>query len=375
MKKITTVLLALVAMLFLSCGSQQSEEDIVVESQKEYQKAFYAQMDFEASGYTPAYTYYLSGSLNESGEITAVRYDMVSHYGVSKRSSDYLMNNAVFLIGGEKGSQTIDLFIGGSSTSIPQIYNRIAGSISAAGNESFMDIPLLGAYPGAVVEHSEEIYGVLSSGLGININESTTLAEVLTAARLYDGEKGSVKNGRTSIPLKGAWGGGNYDQQLTALEKHIVEKALTLPEMVELLKNNNQGDDNRDAVSGATVMFDPKMQAIAAMVAGIDLNPHAATVLGSEVKGDETIYSVEATGKYLIAASIAVDKEGKMTAFNVTEHKETEGMGKDLIESDFIVKLISSQNALDSVDAVAGATMTANALKNMASAALAEANK
>ncbi|MBU1020767.1 MAG: FMN-binding protein [Firmicutes bacterium] len=339
------------------------------------QQAFYVEMEFAASGYTPAYTYYLSGTLNELGKITDMHFDMVSSVGTSKRSTDYLMNNATILIGGDSGNQTIDLFIGGSSEHIAQIYNSIKGNLTADGSETFMSIPLLGAYPGAVVNYSEEIYSVFADALGITIDTNTTVAEVLTAAGLFDTTNNLVKNGRKVIELEGYYGGGNYDSQLTALENYAISNQLTLVEFYNLLSGTNQGYDNRDAVAGATVLFDAKMISIAALAAGISIDPNATTIIGTTVENSNTTITVKAKGMADIVASVVINDSGIIIEMTVISHTETDTIGKLVIDGDYIQSIIDGQSNVADIDVVAGASLTSNALKNIAMAALSEFNK
>lgn len=341
------------------------------------QTSFYVEKDYEASGYTPAYTYYLSGTLNELGEITSIRYDMVSDNGTSKRSTDYKMNNASFVVGGTSGNQTLDIFIGGSSASIPQIFNKISATTTTDGTELFKtNFPILGAYPGAPVAHADEIYDVLATGLNITIDDTTTLAEVLTAAGLYDVDNSLVKNGNVKVALTGAYGGGSYNSQLTAIEEYAVANKLTLEELYEVVSMNNQGYDNRDTIAGATVMFDAKLVEISAMAAGITVDPNATVIVGNVMSGTDTVITVKAKGMYPMVAEVTIDNTGSITAISVLSHNETEGLGKDVIDAGtFVQSIIDGQSNIDGVDGVAGSTLTSNGLKDIAKAALAEFNK
>ena len=338
------------------------------------QNFFYVEKDYEASGYTPAYTYYLSGTLNDEGEITSIRYDMVSVVGTSKRSTDYKMNAATITVGGTSGNQTVNIFIGGSSENIAQIYNKISATATADGSELFKtNFPILGAYPGAVVAHEDEIYATLADGLGITIDDTTTLADVLTAAGLYDTDNSLVKNGDVYVELTGAYGGKNYNNQLHALETYAVDNALTLVELYELVSTNNQGYDNRDAVAGATIMFDHKLVEMTAMAAGITIDPNATSIIGNVMDGTDTVITVKAKGMYEMVAEVTIDTNGDITAIDVLSHTETDGLGKDVIDAGTLVQaIITGQDNIDGVDAVAGSTLTSNALKNIARAAIEE---
>ena len=339
------------------------------------QLSFYETMSFEGSGYTPGYDYFLSGTLNENGEITGIRVNMVSVYGTSKRSSDYDMNVAKFEIGGTSGNQTLDLFIGGSSTNIAQVYNTISGNLSADGSENFMDIPFEVYYPGQVIAYSEEIYELLANALDISIDATTTVETVLTAVGLYDTENSLVKNGSKYVELTGAYGGKNYDKQLTALETYIVDNALTLEEAYNLVATNNQGFDERDAVAGATIMFDSKIVQIFAKAAGIEIS-NEPVVIGNQTSGTDTIISLRVKGMHEITVSVTIDAAGTITSMNIVSHTETDGYGKQVIEDGTLVTaIIAGQADLTAIDGVSGATLTSDALIAAAQAALDEYSK
>lgn len=330
-------------------------------------EAFYVEAEFEGSGYTPAYTYYLSGTLNDDSEITDIRMDMVSANGVSKRSNDYLMNSLNIQIGGTESNQTIELFVGGSSENIAQIFNTVKGE-NITSEMKVLDLTVMGAYPGAVVDHEDEIWGVIADGLGITIDATTTLDTFATAAGLYNAESSLFMNGYKHITLTGKWGGMSYDSQLTALEAHIVDNNLTLAEAYELVTTANQGMDDRDTVAGATVFFDPKIQETFRLAAGVE---KAETEVEEEVVGEDSIYTVTAKGLTNITAEVTIDADGLVTSIVVTEHSETPEIGGVVIEdAAFIQSLIDNQTDLSMVDAVSGATLTTDALKEIVQEAL-----
>lgn len=356
MKKIGLIALSFITLFSLTACQEEVNTCITP-----VETSFYETMFFEGSGYTPGYNYYLSGNLNEQGEITSIRYDMVSIYGVSKRSSDYLMNNATFTIGGEAGHQTIDLFIGGSTENIAQVYNSIKGVIALDGSTTFKSLGILGAYPGAVVSYQEEIYGLLEDALQITITDETTVAEVLTPLGLFDTTNNVVKNGRKVLELTGVHGGKNYNHQLQALETYAVDNHLTLAELYTLVSTNNQGYDNVDAVAGATIMFDQKIVKITMEAAGIVEN-NDAVVIGNTVANNETTITVKAYGLHEMTVQVVFNENKTITSVTVLTHTETEGYGKEVIEGTYIQTIIDNQADLTKVDAVAEATLTSNAL-------------
>ena len=273
------------------------------------------------------------------------------------------MNIARFEIGGTSGNQTINVFIGGSTESIAQVYNTITGTLTADGSETFKSLGVNGAYPGAVVANVEEIYGLLEDELSITIDDTTTVADVLTAIGLYDTENNLVSNGRQLIELTGYKGGRSYNHQLDALEQHIIDNSLTLAEVYTLVSQNNQGYDNRDAVAGATIMFDSKIIAIVAKAADIDVNAGYPEVVGNYVDGTNTIITVKVKGLNELIAQVTIDVNGDVTEITVLDHTETDGYGADVIsDGTLFASMINGQDNLEGVDGIAGSTLTSNAL-------------
>ena len=264
MKKIFTLILV-VSMSFMILACQESAEEVSMAGD------FYAEKQFEAAGFTPAYTYIIAGSLDEDGKVTAIHFDMISSRGVSKRSTDYLMNIAHVSVGGEVGHQTLDIFIGGSTQNIPQVYNYIRGTLSNP-DALFKDFSLFGMMGPYTGDQGDEIFNLLAEALEINITASTKVWEVMDALGLWDEENEIFKNtgtgpNRKTLELTGRWGGGSFDNQLVALETYIIENGLTLEEVYTLLTEVNQADDvDRDTVAGATMMFEPKIASTLALI-------------------------------------------------------------------------------------------------------------
>ncbi len=335
-------------------------KEVEVEVIKEVSNTFYTELFFEGSGYTPGYNYYLSGTVNEEGQVIAMRYDMVSVYGTSKRSSDYKMNVANVTVGGTEGNQTFSMFIGGSTENIAQVYNTVNGSNLNGEDLALVKLTFAPSYYGPVT-HQDEIWGALADSLDITIDEATTVAELLTAMGMYNTETGTITNGYKQFKLKGYWGGGTYDQQLTAVEDYIVDNGLTLMEAYEIISTSNQGSDlERDSIAGATVMFDSKMVEIFRVAAGAPKQVEG--VVDTTVDGDNTIYTVEVNGLEKITVKVTVDALGTIVEMVVTDHSETASLGGAVIEGAYIQGIIDGQDNLDGIDAVAGSTLTSNAL-------------
>jgi hypothetical protein len=368
MKKFLLVLFVLGAVALYGCEEASECIDLtecptceVCETCEETpQLAFYEQMYFEGSGYTPAYDYFLSGTLNEDGEIEYIRYNMVASNGVSKRSSQYLMNNATVLIGGSAGNQTIEIFIGGSTENIAQVFNYIRGTIAQDGSTLLFDLGISGAYPGAPVNHQDEIYALLGNALDVTIDETTMIKDLLEPIGFYSSSTDLVKNGMTSIELTGAYGGGSFHNQLKALEAYIVDNALTLEEVYELVSSNNQGYDNRDVVAGATILFDPKIVEITAKAAGITIDEQEPMIIGHDEDETSITITVKTFGYNEMIVQVTFDLDHVITAVDVLSHTETQGYGLEVIEGDFLDQFLG--HASEDVDVVSGVTLTSQGI-------------
>jgi len=201
---------------------------------------------------------------------------------------------------------------------------------------------------------------LLEEAVGISIDETTSIADFLTPLGFYNQEDSLVKNGMTSIELTGAYGGRSFNHQLEAIEEFIVENSLTLEEVYTLLSTNNQGYDERDAIAGATIMFDGKMQAIVAQAAGIELPERQAMVIGQVEEASETIITVKAYGLHEMIVQVRLDDSRNVLEVSVLSHTETEGYGKEVVEGDYLDQFINTD--LADIDEVAGATLTSEGI-------------
>jgi uncharacterized protein with FMN-binding domain len=331
------------------------------------QYSFFETMDFAPAGFTPGYRYFLAGTLNASGVITQIHFDMVSTASISKRSRDYQMNVSYITVGGTLGNQTLEIFLGGSTANIPQAMNTIRGAILADGSNLIKSLPLL-TFTGAPVNPTTvpvaELYQLLSTGIpGLEIDDETTVYDVLSKVGLWNAATSSVRNGRTVIGLTGRWGGGTFHQQLVALENYIVQNNFTLVELYHFLSTTNQIDDTtRDTVAGATMMFEPKILAIVAQAAGIDLWDGTPTVIESvSVNGNYEV-TVRVKGYHEMRVKVVFNSLKTITSIVVLSHTETPSIGGPVLTGTFINEIINNQNNLTELTLVAGATMTSQGL-------------
>jgi uncharacterized protein with FMN-binding domain len=71
-----------------------------------------------------------------------------------------------------------------------------------------------------------------------------------------------------------------------------------------------------------------------------------------------------------MVVEVTIDNTGTITAMSVLSHSETEDIGAPLIEGTYLDDILAAQDDLSQLDAVAGATLTSDALKDAATFAL-----
>ena len=83
-----------------------------------------------------------------------------------------------------------------------------------------------------------------------------------------------------------------------------------------------------------------------------------------ETNGSQTIIVITAKGfaSTLIKGTIVYDADqGKFTSFEVDEHNESDGWGKDLIDGNYLDEVLNNSD----VETRSEVTITSNALKTM----------
>jgi len=95
-----------------------------------------------------------------------------------------------------------------------------------------------------------------------------------------------------------------------------------------------------------------------------------AEVISSSESGNAVTLTIESEGFYPMVVEVTI-ASGQMTAFDVIEHRESGNWGGALIsDGDFIAAIIQNANNLSNVDVEAGVTATAEALIDVARAAM-----
>ncbi len=105
-------------------------------------------------------------------------------------------------------------------------------------------------------------------------------------------------------------------------------------------------------------------------------------VIAGEVTDAGVVMTIEADGFHGIITADVTVKNGKIVAITVTQHTESAGWGKALIdEGDYIQALINATDNLETfdisshLDSEAGATYTGEALLDIAKTALTHYNE
>ena len=72
-----------------------------------------------------------------------------------------------------------------------------------------------------------------------------------------------------------------------------------------------------------------------------------------------------------ITAAIGIDNSGHIVRVKVISHEETPSVGSKVMEDSYLDTLIGKDSSLEGVSAIAGATVSSNALKSMVQTAFA----
>lgn len=209
-------------------------------------------------------------------------------------------------------------------------------------------------------------FGYVAREAGVeNFTEDTLVKDIISAHDFY--KDGAFVEGSTRISYTGYNGGRSYGEQMEAIETHILENKMTLEQVYEMFKTENQPSTkvaDRDAVTGATIAFVGDFQRMVYVAMHGELFEGVVT---HSKDGDNTKVEVVTQG-YAgeIETHVTFDKDGKITKVNVRDSQETPTIGGLLTaeDSDFIKALIDGQSDLDKVEAVSGASMTSKGLTN-----------
>ena len=219
------------------------------------------------------------------------------------------------------------------------------------------------AKPGEALAMDKAIlaFQYLANEAGITLTEETPVKDLLAIHGFY--EDGYVE-GATRVSFAGYNGGRSYGEQVDAIVAHILKEGMTLEEVYEMFKTVNQADEpieERDTVSGATIAFVGDFQRMVYMAIHGKLFEGVVTHTTTDGVTKVEVATQGFAGE--IETHVSFDAEGKIVAVSVRDAQETEGIGAAVYAEDSVfLKAIVDGNTAE-VDAVAGATVTSEALK------------
>lgn len=220
------------------------------------------------------------------------------------------------------------------------------------------------AKPGEAIAMDKAImaFQYLASEAGITLTEATPVKDILAIHGFY--KDGAFVEGTTRVSFAGYNGGRSYGEQIDAIVAHILKEGMTLEEVYEMFKTVNQASEpieERDTVSGATIAFVGDFQRMVYIA-----------MYGKQFEGVVAHTTTDGVTKVEVATQgfageiethVSFDAEGRIVAVSVRDAQETEGIGAAVYAEDSaFLKAIVDGNTAD-VDAVAGATVTSEALK------------
>lgn len=209
------------------------------------------------------------------------------------------------------------------------------------------------------------VFQYVATEAGIEtLTEETLVKDLISKHGLY--ADGSYVEGTKRISFAGYNGGRSYGEQIDAIVNHILENKMTLEQVYEMFKTENQQSvaiKDRDAVTGATIAFVGDF----ARTVYIAINGEIFEgVVTHSTETDNTVVEVVTQGYGgEVETHITFDKDGKIIDIKVRDAQETPDFGGKLTAdgSDFIASLIAGQDDIAAVDASTGATVTSDALK------------
>ncbi|HIQ72325.1 MAG TPA: FMN-binding protein [Candidatus Onthenecus intestinigallinarum] len=218
------------------------------------------------------------------------------------------------------------------------------------------------------------VYGYLGREAGLELTGETPVKDLLALHGLY--ADGAFAAGSNRVSFAGYNGGRSYGEQIDAIVAYILANQMTLEDVYEMFRTVNQASTpipERDVVSGATITFTGDFQRMVYLAIHGELFQGVVNVTENE---DGSVVKEVVTQGYggEVETHVTLDAEGRVTAISVRDAQETDGIGAVLTAdgSEYIAALIAGQDDLDAVDAVTGATVTSDALKQAVEFALAD---
>ena len=381
MKKVCSLLLVLALMLSVSACAEGAKVETF--------SAEYEMVGTTSAGLPKNDTFIFEGETTD-GIITKLNFDIVRNKGAEDEYSKkdimgYMMNVSDATVeAAENGFKLTTFTVYGYDPAFSDgdayyAQYMVSASCDALTEDTlFQDLTFLDmARPDNAVTLDKAliVYGYLAKEAGIELAGETPVKDLLALHGLY--ADGAFVAGTNRVSFAGYNGGRSYGEQIDAIAAYILENQMTLEDVYEMFRTVNQAStpiEDRDVISGATITFTGDFQRMVYLAIHGELFQGVVNTTENE---DGTVVKEVVTQGFggEIETHVTLDAEGKITAMSVRDAQETDGIGAVLTadDSDFLNALIAGQDDLDAVDAVTGATVTSNALKQAVQFALEDA--
>lgn len=362
MKKWTTAMLAILALMLAVCAFATAETETF--------SAEYEMVGTTSAGLPKNDTFVFEGK-TEDGVIVELNFDIIRNKGLegeySKKSlMGYQMNVSDATVEeADGGFKLTNIGMNGYTDKYGQ-YMMTGTCDPLTEDSTFADLVVTN-YTGEVLEMADklDIYQYLASEADIELTAETPLSALLAIHGLY--KDGAFVAGTSRVSFAGYHGGRSYGEQIDAIVAYILENKMTLDEVYEMFRTVNQQSqpiEERDVISGATIAFVGDFQRMVYLAIHGEL--FEGVVTSSTADGKTTVEV--ATQGYAGEIETHVtydDATGKIEAISVRDAQEPPERGGLLTAdgSDYLNALLAGQDDLNGVDAVAGSTVTSDALK------------
>ena len=371
MKKVWSILLALALLLSVSACAESGKVETF--------SAEYEMVGTTSSGAPKNDTFIFEGETTD-GIITKLNFDIIRNKGKEDEYSKkgimgYMMNVSDATIEAtEDGFKLTTFSVYGYDPDFADgdayyAQYMVTASCDALTEETqFQELAFVDmARPDntVTVEKALIVYGYLAREAGVELAPETPVKDLLALHGLY--ADGTFVEGSNRVSFAGYNGGRSYGEQMEAITDYILANHMTLEDVYEMFRTVNQAStpiQDRDTIAGATITFGGDFQRMVYLAIHGELFEGVVTT--TENEDGTTVCEVVTQGfGGEIETNVTFDANDRITAISVRDAQETDGVGGVLTadDSDYINALIAGQDDLDGVDAVSGATITSNALK------------
>ncbi|MDO5418113.1 MAG: FMN-binding protein, partial [Lachnospiraceae bacterium] len=335
--------------------SKEAEETKAEAGAKE---PFQAEYEVEGSSYTGPFrdTYVFEGETTD-GIITSLNFDVIRDKGTEKEYSKkdimgYVMNISDGAV--EKSGEGLKLTLGCNGYDTRFGDGNSAQFMLSASTENlteettFQDLNFFNtAYQAPCpLEQALIAYQYLAAENGIEtLTGDTPVKDLLRKHGLYNGT--AFQEGKSRISFAGFNGGRSYGEQLDAITDYILANSMTLEDVYEMFKTENQQStpiEDRDTISGATISFTGDFQNMAYLAMTGELPEGVVSHIAGDGTTDVEVLTQGFGGE--ITTIVTFDAEGAVTKITVKSASETEGIGAKLTaeDSEYIQALIAGQS-------------------------------